>query len=173
MVLQSFNFRASSSDQFITGKTMSTRMSLHCLLKCLTLRKKKFPVRGHSKLRHLGYEGGFPKKVTKIDIGGRGCIHKKKKMMPLTQNFLFPFFLQLDFCSSVFNEALIILQRVTTKTCKRSSVRLRQLYYQVQSILILPLSTLLVNTCVFICKIERVNSLKLNFVIFSTSFYIM
>lgn len=92
MVLQSFNFRASSSDLFITGKTMSTRMSLHCLLKYLTLRKKKFPVRGHSKLRHLGYEGGFPKKVTKIDIGGRGCIHKKKKNDATHSKFFVPIF---------------------------------------------------------------------------------
>ena len=70
-------------------------------------------VLGHSKSTLFRTGGvGFTKKVTKGDRGGGNAAKKWCHSLKL---FLCPFIVQLNFCCSVYIEALIMLQRATIK----------------------------------------------------------
>ena len=74
----------------------------------------------HSKIMSLWKGGGMiMKKLRKGDTGG-GVGGATKKVMPLTQNLLFPFFLQLAFGSFVSHEALTILGSYQFRLCQLS-----------------------------------------------------
>ena len=115
-------------------------------LQCECLKNQKRILEGHSKSTSLVKEGGGRgvKKVTQVGEGAA------KKVITVTQILWVSVFVQLSFFSSVSHEVLIILHWATIKkSSNRLSLCVRQLFYQIQTVIIpyFCLHGLLIHVC--------------------------